>query len=339
MGYQIPILREYVQTFNAEVHVVHWDHKKLTPYKPPKLNNVNYYNRSTFTYKKLREFVFLLKPDIVFICGWMDKGYLAAVISLRKKGIPVVNGIDDIWFKTFRQRIASVFFPLIRNMFFSHAWVTGPYQYEYARKLGFRNNEIVYNCYSADLEIYNNAYNDSFEAKREKYPHRFLYAGRLELLKGIDLLTNAWNNIKAEREDWELCIIGNGSLSNYIDSFPDIILLDFMQPERLVEEIAKAGCYILPSRFEPWALVLHEFSAAGLPIICSDICGAAPVFVISGYNGHLFTSESVKDLEQQMLRIIRSNDNELISMATNSHKAGQKITPEMSAASFMSILD
>jgi hypothetical protein len=40
-----------------------------------------------------------------------------------------------------------------------------------------------------------------------------------------------------------------------------------------------------------------------------------------------------------MLRIINSKDDELIRMDENSHKADQKITPEISVTSFISVLN
>jgi len=339
IGYQIPIFKQYIEKYNAEVHVIYWDHKKLTPYKPPVIDKIHYYNRSAFSHKQLKEFVISSNPDIVYISGWMDMGYLAAVRKLRKKNIPVVCGFDDIWWKTPKQRIASFLFPLIKTRFFSHAWVAGPYQYEYAKRLGFKNNEIIFNCLSADIKAFNFEFNESLQKKKEKYPHRFLYVGRLELIKGADLLVKAWNNLSDQKKDWELCIIGNGSLSNDIASFSNIDLLDFMQPEILVNVISNYGCFVLPSKKEQWALVLHEFSAGGLPIICSDACGGAPLFVIHNYNGYIFKSNKIKDLEKKMLQIINSTDEELIQMSENSHINGQKINPEMAAASFISILD
>lgn len=338
MGYQVAIMKEYVSRYNAEVHIVHWDTKKLTPYKPPMLRNTYYYNRSDFSDAQLKHLAVKIKPDIVCISGWMDKGYLMAVRPLRKLGIPVVTGIDDIWWKTMKQKVASVAFPFFKTLFFSHAWVTGPYQYEYAKRLGFTNQEIIFNCYSADLEIFNYAYEISREKKTLKYPHRFLYAGRLESRKGVDLLIAAWEEIKELRKDWELCIAGNGSFHDSILARSDILFLEFMQPEVLINEIENIGCFILPSRFEAWGVVLHEFSAAGLPIICSDVCGAAPVFVTPGYNGFIFQSGNVNDLMSQMIRIINSNDDTLISFSENSHNQGQKISPEMSAASFVSVI-
>lgn len=341
MGYQIPIFKEYTTAFNAEVDVMHWDHKKLTPYVPPPIDGVHYYKRSEFSLKLLKEFVIESKPDIIYISGWMDKGYLMAIRPLRKQGVPVVTAFDDIWFKTIRQRMASVLFPFIKPFFFSHAWVAGPYQYEFAKRLGFKNDKIIFNCLSADTALFNSVYSDSVVNKKINYPHHFLYVGRLEKVKGVDVLAKAWRNIKARNEskDWKLTLIGSGSLYESIAGFLDINIINFLQPEELATEIKKYGCFILPSRFEPWALVLHEFATAGFPIICSDVCGAAPIFVVKSYNGYTFKPDDVEGLEKQMLKIINANDSELESISKKSHIMGQKITPKITAASFMSIIN
>jgi glycosyltransferase involved in cell wall biosynthesis len=338
MGYQMPIFKEFVKKSNVEVHVIHWDVNKKTPYVPDIIANVFYYKRSEFNYQSLNQLIKKIDPQITFISGWMDFGYLRAVRPIIKKGIPVVVGFDDIWFKTIKQRIASIFFPFFKSIFFTHAWVSGPFQYEYARRLGFVNIEIIYNLYSADNLIFNKFFHSNKILRAQEYPHRFLFVGRFEHVKGVDLLIEAWNNIKGRRKDWELCLIGNGSLYDSIKMNSDIKLMEFLQPEKLVEEIGQYGCFILPSRFEPWALVIHEFALAGFPILCTDVCGAANTFVISNYNGYTIKPNSVSDIEDKMLKIINLNDNELINMGDKSNLIGQRITPEISAASFLSIL-
>jgi len=284
------------------------------------------------------KFVSEINPDIIYISGWMDRGYLNAIIKPRRKGIPVVCGFDDIWFKTIRQRIASIIFPIFKYLFFSHAWVAGPYQFEYAKRLGFKNNEITHNCLSADIEIFNHAYSK----KNKNIIHKkFLYVGRFEPVKGVDILVNAWDKIVKQNQakNWSLTLIGSGSLKEELSLYDNVIVKPFMQPENLIDEIKNYDCFILPSIFEPWALVLHEFSAAGLPIICSDVCGAAPVFVVSKFNGFSFKVCDINDLVSKMLKIIDMPDCQLIKMSENSHELGQKITPEISAASFISILN
>lgn len=341
MGYQIPVLKEYATKYNAEVHVVHWDKKNLTPYKPLQISGVSYYLRSSFNGEKLNKFITKLEPDITFVSGWMDFLYLRAVYLIRNRGGLVVCGFDSIWYKTIKQKLASFVFPLLKKLFYTHAWVTGPLQFEYAKRLSFKNEEIIYNCYSADTEIFNKAYLDSKKQKEEKYPHKFLFVGRFENVKGIDNLIDAWSNIKKSKKakDWELTLIGNGSLGKKISKSKDFKTINFLQPEDLVSEIKNYGCFILPSIFEPWAVVIHEFVTAGFPIICSDICGASPVFVINSYNGYTFKARSSKDLEEKMLKIINSSDKELIQKSYRSNSLGKKITPEITAASFISLIN
>ena len=340
-GYQIPIFKEYVKRSGVEVHVIHWNYCRSNSYRLPAISGIFYYNRSNYSVKQLKEFVIKLSPQIVYISGWMDKGYLRAARLLRNRGIPIVAGFDDIWWKTLKQRIASLLFPFAKSKFFSHAWVAGPYQYEFAKRLGFKNTEIIFNCLSADTELFNSAYYRSIIKKRDCYPHRFIYVGRFEYVKGVDILVQAWNKLKtrALTKDWELCVIGNGSLYNYISKFPDIEIVDYLQPKDLANKIEKYGCFVLASRKEQWSLVIHEFSAAGFPIICSDVCGAAAIFLTNKYNGYTFRSESIEDLKNKMVNIINSTNYELVKMAEKSHLMGQKITPEMSAFNFLSILN
>lgn len=40
----------------------------------------------------------------------------------------------------------------------------------------------------------------------------------------------------------------------------------------------QCGVFILPSRIEPWGVVVHEFSAAGFPLLLSDQVGSAESF-------------------------------------------------------------
>ncbi len=340
MGYQIPVLKEYVERYNAEVHVIHWDEKKMTPYVPPQISNVFYYYRSRFSSDQLMEFVSQLFPDIIYVSGWMDRGYLKALRKARRSGISVIVGFDDIWKKTLRQKVASLVFPYFGKKFFNYAWVAGPYQYEYAKRLGFKNSEIIFNCLSADTELFNSVYRKFHEKKKGAYPHRFIYAGRFSFEKGVDILTHAWTELKAEMKtgDWELHLIGSGPMIKEISGSSEYYTHDFMQPEFLSEQLEKYGCFVLPSRREQWSLVLHEFAAAGFPLICSDICGAAPLFVTPDYNGLIFKADDINDLKRMMIKIINSTDSSLMQMAENSHNLGQKITPEIVAASFVSVL-
>jgi len=339
MGYQVPVLEVYVRKYGCEVHVVHWDHNKLTPYAPPILNGIAYYPRSAYDRGGLVQLAAKIRPQIACVSGWMDRDYLSVCRFLRSEGIPVVSGFDDVWTGSLRQKVASFVPSALRRRYFSHAWVTGPYQFEFAARLGFKKEETIFNCYSADVPLFNKAFHSSRPSKIVKYPHRFLCVARFDPVKGIDLLVDAWRDLRGKRKDWELCFVGNGPLGESLAKVPEVSVKPFVPPEGLLDEAAASGCLVLPSRKEPWGVVLHEFAAAGLAIICSDVCGAAPMFVTPGANGYIFRAGDLDSLQRSMLNIINSSDETLQDFSTRSHEYGQHITPDLTAASFMSILE
>jgi len=339
MGYQVPVLREYVDNYNAHVHVVHWGHKKLTPYIPPQLDHVTYYDRAQYTSHDLMKLARDIDPNIVYICAWQDKGYLPVARMLRKRNIPVVAGFDGQWKDSVKQRIASLIGPCILRRYFSHAWVAGPYQYEYATRLGFKKHQIVFNLLSGNTALFNRGAEYLGEKKTE-FPHRFLYVGNFRSVKGTDILLDAYKRYRTQYNgDWELICVGNGDLKYLLENVPGIEVVDFASQDRLVQIRKKAGVFILPSRFDQWGVVVHEFASAGMPLILSENVGASPVFLVDGFNGAKFRHNSSQNLARAMHHMSSKTDVELIEMGKNSYLLSKKIDPHIVAATFFSIID
>lgn len=336
MGYTLATLNE-LSNLNNEIHVVCWDTKKLTPYQHLNSSNIIFYNRSEFNHNQLLLLANKLEPSIIVISGWVDKDYLKVGKVYKSKGIPVITGLDSQWKGTLRQHIAK-FLSCLLKKYFSHVWVSGYMQYEYARKLGFKGEQIIYNLYSADLKLFNQSYFNFKEIKSKNMPHKFLYVGRFETVKSLDLLLSVWEKLKDNRKDWELHLIGNGSLNLSRKYTEGVFFSDFLQPVELSSKIKDAGCFILPSTYEPWGVVIQEFAAAGLPIVCSNRCGAATEFVINGYNGYIFMAGQRNSLYDTMIKIIELDDKSLNDFSDKSHTLAQRITPLSSASNLLSIL-
>lgn len=336
MGYTMATIRALAER-GAEVHVVYWDHKKLTPYQIPEVPGVFFYLRSQLSVAEMMALADRLSPAVTVVAGWMDTGYLRVVRRLRSRGAVVVTGFDDQWHGTWRQKSAAVIGRFgCFSWYFSHAWVSGTYQFEFARRLGFDRRRILYDLLAADLDLFDSAYRTSLEVKGKAYPHCFLFVGRFEPVKGLDTLLQAWSLLGQNKRDWELHLIGNGSLKDTLASTRGVVVKEFMQPDRLATQVANAGCFILPSRGEPWGVVVQEYAAAGLPLISSDAVGAASTFLISGWNGYLFKVSDVADLARTMSMIVRTPDPLLLAMGERSRQLANRITPEMSAASLLS---
>jgi glycosyltransferase involved in cell wall biosynthesis len=337
MGYTMATIRELAERGN-EVHIVHWDHNKQTPYKIPTVTNVFLYNRSELSVDEIKKLSKKISPVVTVVSGWMDGGYMSVAKWLKGEGMPVVVGFDDQWHGTLKQWLGIILGQVgYFSKYYSHAWVSGLYQYEYARRLGFKKKNIVYDLYSADLRLFNKAYTDTRKIKQNNYPHKFLFVGRFESVKGLDVLLQAWQQLGEKKGDWELHLIGNGSLKLHLQTTEGVKVTDFMQPEQLIQEVANAGCFLLPSRGEPWGVVVHEFAAAGLPLIVSDLVGAASTFLITGLNGYSFKVNDPNDLANRMHQVINMTDQELQAMADSSHMLSQRITPETSARNLLSL--
>ena len=119
-------------------------------------------------------------------------------------------------------------------------------------------------------------------------PEAFLYVGRLVEEKGVDVLAEGYRRYRSRgralaadrgrhrprgppphRQRGR----PHGGLRAAAD-LPDVF--------------AQAECLVLLSRFEPWAVVVHEAAAAGLPVVCTWVRGPTRL-VLDGYNGVVMT--------------------------------------------------
>ena len=342
MGYNIPIFEALVTRYGATVDVVHWDQNKKTPYVPnTSTPNVRFHPRSRFTAQSLCDFVTKLDPDLVYTSGWQDKGYRPALLHLKLSGVPIVMGLDSQWSNSLRQRLGGRLVKHIyKKRYFSYAWVPGPLQYECATHLGFKHDEIIGNLLTANTQIFDSAATALDQEKACSYPKNFLYVGRLTESKGIDTLIAAFEKYRSEYAgNWGLTCIGNGPLASKLQLQPGIAVEAFADQVSLAIYARRMGALILPSRYEPWGVVAHEFAVAGLPLVVSNRVGARHQFLVDGLNGYVFKSGSKDDLAEKMNSIASRTDMQLLLMGRISRQLAGSLTPEIVAASFVSALN
>ena len=340
MGYNLPILERLVSHHGASVEVIRWNQNKLTPFVPAPIPGVTFHERTSFNAPQLLAFALALKPDLVYISGWQDRGYLPVVRQLKAQGTTVVTGMDSQWTGSLRQRIVALWMRwLIKDKCYSQAWVPGPMQYEYARRLGFKKTEILCNLLSGNSGLFGQAALALQTEKRVHYPKQFLYVGRFAQSKGMDILIEAYKTYKTKYGgDWSLKCVGNGPLEQALAREPDIQVEAFSSQQVLLQHARLSGALVLPSRDEPWGVVVHEFASAGLPLILSENVGARPQFLIDQLNGYTFYNDSADDLAHKMFLMSSASTGQLIDMGQASAHLAQHVTPDIAAASFISAL-
>lgn len=334
MPYHVAIYKALISK-GYKCIVYWWGTSPKTSYCAPRIDGLMQINRFDFEdAQALYQNALQWTPICVVSSGWRDKGYNKVCAKFKQSGIPTLATSDTQW-RGGRQWVNRLLSPFRHKRYFDYIWAAGLLQYDYARKLGFKSSRILLNCFSADTDIFQKV---SLDAKRATYPKRFLFVGRFVEVKGIDILLKAWDSIP-NKNGWTLELIGDGPLKEtYRENHTDIIIKDFMSQEALAEEAANAGCFILPSRFEQWALVIQEFASAALPIICTRQCGASRHFVLNGHNGYIVEADKVTDMAEAMMRIIHAPTSDLLIMSERSRNLSLSVTPDFVADTLLSIL-
>ena len=233
--------------------------------------------------------------------------------------------MDNQWYGTAKQWLGVLTAPFYVRPLFDAAFVSGERQAIFARKLGFEDERIWRGNLAPDVDAYAEASNRFGMAQRQG----FLYAGRLSSEKGIDTLLEAYR-LYRQRSDhlWPLRIVGSGPLSDLIVNQPGVEALGFVQPVDLPKIYAQSKGFIVPSRWEPWGVVIQEACAAGLPIICTTACGASVHFVQDGYNGFTVSKDKPDLLASAMVALSETSESEYKAMAQASFSLSRQFTPE-----------
>jgi len=210
------------------------------------------------------------------------------VLDARLAGVKMVLAMDTPWRRTLRQRIARLKIgPMIDRM--DAVMVPGERAWQYANNLQVPPNRIYRGMYGIDYEAFAPLYQQRVNLPGG-WPKQFLFCGRYMDIKGMDILLDAYRHYRHTVPDpWPLVCCGGGEMQKLVDAAKrdGVIDLGFVQPRDLSQLWLKSSALVLPSRFDPWPLVVVEASSAGLPVICTEACGSAIETVRDLYSGRV----------------------------------------------------
>lgn len=135
----------------------------------------------------------------------------------------------------------------------------------------------------------------------------FGFVGRLSPQKAPERLIEAFRSIAADRPDAELAMIGFGEMAEDVK----IQIMEAHLSERIhvrsdvagAEAMQAFDALVMPSRYEAMSYVMLEAAAAGVPMVLSDVGGAATV-VENGINGLIVpNSDDTSELAEAMLTV------------------------------------
>lgn len=140
-------------------------------------------------------------------------------------------------------------------------------------------------------------------SKSQDTEEYFLFAGRVEALKGIDVAIKAFERIP----DKQLYIAGTGPMMEemqaYVESHEihNVKFLGYLQKEEMTERFYHAKAVIMTSQcYEAFAMTIAEAYSYGVPVIAGRV-GNMEGMVKEGITGVKFQYDSADDLAQKVL--------------------------------------
>lgn len=325
------------QAPQADILVVHFPVNAEAPFKFDFAGVCTFICINEFkSYHELRAKVEAFAPQKIVCCGWVNKWYIRVCYEMRRKA-RCIMALDNHWHNTPKQQLLRVVSRVFLKKVFTHLWVPGEPQVHYGKKLGYKERNIITGFYCCDLDRFNNLYHTWQPRKVHQFPRRFLCVARYIPQKNYNLLWRAfiaWQSQQAN--NWELWCAGTGELFDQRIEHPAIRHLGFVQKDEWEEVIGATGIFILPSLSEPWAVAVHEFAAAGFPLLLSNRVGAATRF-LSPDNGFSFDPTSEADLVKCFEAVGKLTNDELNRMGAASNAMAQSITPAKWTAALLQV--
>jgi glycosyltransferase involved in cell wall biosynthesis len=131
----------------------------------------------------------------------------------------------------------------------------------------------------------------------------FLFAGASIHRKGFDLLLDAFARVVREVPEARLRIVGpRGDAAHHLERYPEAPVTTAPPTDQpgLAAELRAAGCLVLPSRNDSYAMVVAEALATGIPALVSEMVGAKEL-ITEGETGWVVPVEDVPALAERML--------------------------------------
>jgi len=109
-------------------------------------------------------------------------------------------------------------------------------------------------------------------------PYRFLFVGRIEKVKGIDLLLQSMTYLKEEKVSVHLTVVGRGAMEGWARNFIEEKVLEQQVswmgnvPDKTLASLYESSdCVVIPSRSESIPLVFSEALRFNKDLIVTDV--------------------------------------------------------------------
>ena len=298
-GYLASCLQALHRRDGVDLYVIHLDYNDL-PYQEELLRGIpNDRLQARQANPGIPQMVADRRPDVVFVCGWFYPPYRQLLGRDDLRSAKFVLGMDTPWTGSWQQRLNQMRLrPFIGRM--DRVVVAGPRTKEFARRLGASEAKVLTGLYGFDFKAFCEMGVSRLDTAAE-WPRRFLFAGRYVPEKGLGVLMDAYDLYRSSVGDpWPLDCCGTGPEASRLRGHDGVSDLGYVPPSALPGVFSGHGVFVMPSLEEPWGVAIAEAAATGLPLICTDACGAADDLLRLHHNGLLVRSGDAAALADAM---------------------------------------
>lgn len=176
----------------------------------------------------------------------------------------------------------------------------------------------------------------------KKIPHpefNYLLVGRYENQKGIDLALPAIEKFNKEfkNNNARFIFVGAGIQNDLINEYaqrnPNIINKGYTKYEEIPALYASSDIYLLPSREEPFGLVLIESWSSGMPILATKTEGPTDMLEpnINGWFIEQISTEEIYKGIKWVYEKYNENREELLKMEPACRRSGEEFSIDNTA--------
>ena len=217
---------------------------------------------------------------------------------------------------------------------------------EYLISLGAEKHKIDIGINTVEAEFFRNETEKWRNKEKIKKGLKLLYLGQLTQGKRVDLLFFAVKNLSLKRKDFTLTIVGDGPEKDYLQSLGKYIEIDqflnfegFKQKSEIPKYFAESDCFLFPSEYDIWGLVLVEAMSAGLPCISSILAGATHDLIINEVNGFALDFNNSSEVAERINWILNNPESAKLIGEKASEYINNFATLEKSACGFVDSIE
>jgi len=282
---------------------------------------------------RVKNFLSIVKKEKIRIVGLAGYGrieYLLILILSKFLGVQIVLFAES-WYgdNSLKNKLKGLFL----NVFCKGFFVSGRRAKEhFSSKLGIPNHKIAIGYSVVD----NSHFGSQPGVEKENI---LLCVARFSDEKNLINLIKAFKASVLSRE-WTLKIVGGGPLKdlliNEIGGNLNIQLSEWLSYEALPFLYAHSKFFVLPSKFEPWGLVVNEAMAAGLPVALSSQCGCMPDLV-GDTNVFIFDAEDLVDISLVLNKIASLDVLDLEKLGNKNMIKIEEFSPKVWVRNFLNL--